>query len=93
MNWRSKFYREDADLLGVVPALMACNRANYEPISDADIRHYIRLAQRYRDAFKEEKAQQNGTRTDSECVGAVRLRLPLQQSDQNKSIQIGRLNI
>ena len=84
MTWRNKLYREDADLLGVVCALMAINRANYEPISDVDIRHYIRLAQRYRDVFKEEKAQQNGTRTDSQCVVAVLARLQLPQSDYNK---------
>ncbi len=62
MNWRKKFYREEADLLSVVPTLMAFNPAKNEPTSDDEIKHYIRVAQRYRNAYKEEKAQQPGNR-------------------------------
>ena len=84
MNWRNNYYREEANLLGVVGGLMGFNPVNYEPISDEEIEHYIRVARRFRNAFKEEKAQQNGTRSDSECVAAVRLRIQLPKSDEEK---------
>ena len=77
MNWRNKYYREPANLLGVVHGLMGCNPSKFEPISDAEIGHYIRLAQRFRDAFKSEMAKQDGKCKDSECVDAVRLQLQL----------------
>ena len=65
----------------VIRGLMACNAAKYEPISDAEIKHYITVAQGFQNAFKEENAQQNGTRSDSECANAVRARLQLSQGD------------
>ncbi len=84
MSWLNKFYREDADLLGVLRGLMACNRDLYEPIDDGDIMHYIELARRFRDLFKEEKAQQGGNRGDGVCVDAVRLRFQLPKQDDEK---------
>ncbi len=82
MNWRSQHYQEEADLLGVVRGLMGCNPANYEPILDVEILHYIEVARDFRDAFKDENAQQDGTRTESECADAVRIRLQLPLRDE-----------
>jgi len=84
MTWLNKHYREEADLLGVVRGLMACNAALYEPIDDAEILHYIEVARGFRDAFREEKGQQGGNRGDGVCADAVRLRLQLPQSDYGK---------
>ena len=84
MNWRSRYYQEEANLFGVVCGLMGYNPENYQPISDEEIKHYIRLARRFRDAFKDEKAQQNGTRSDTECGNAVRVRVQLSQIDANQ---------
>ena len=63
---------------------MACNPTNYEPIDDEDIEHYIRVARRFRDAFKEEKGQQGGNRADGVCADAFRLRLQLPKQDDEK---------
>jgi len=60
---------------------MALNPTKFETTSDDEIRHYIRWAQRFRDAFKEEKGPPPGTRPDTECANAVRARLQLPQSD------------
>ena len=60
---------------------MGFNPTKFEPISDDEIEHYIRWAQRFRDAFKEEKASPNGTHSDTDCADAVRARLQLPQSD------------
>ena len=84
VNWRNKYYREEANLLGVVRGWMGCNLAQYEPISDREIVHYIEVARRFRDIFKEEKAQQDGTRADAVCGDAVRLRVQLSQRDEEK---------
>ena len=84
VTWLNTHYREEADLLGVVRGLMACNAALYEPIDDDEILHYIEVAQGFRDVFKEEKAQQDGTRADGVCADAVRARLQLPQSDEEK---------
>ena len=62
---------------------MALNPTKFETTSDDEIRHYIRWAQRFRDAFKEEKGPPPGTRPDTECANAVRARLQLPQSDLN----------
>jgi len=70
--------------LGVVRRLIACNPSNYKASSDGEILHYIEVARGFRDAFKSENAQQNGTRSESVCVDAVRLRLQLPQSDEEK---------
>ncbi len=82
MKWRNKFYRAEADLLGVVHGLMGCHPANYETISNDEIGRYIRTARRFRDAFMEEKGQHDGHRPDSESAGAVRARLQLSQRDE-----------
>ena len=84
MNWRSQHYQEEADLFGVVRGLMGCNPANYEPILDVEILHYIDVARDFRDAFKDENAQQDGTREESECADAVRVRLQLPQRDERR---------
>ena len=84
VTWLNKHYREEADLLGVVRGLMACNPALYDPIDDEDIGHYIELAQLFRDVFKEEKEQQGGNRSDGVCADAVRLRLQLPKQDDEK---------
>ena len=60
---------------------MGLNPAKFEPIFADEISHYIRWAQRFRDAFKEAKGPQNGTRSDTDCANAVRARLQLPQSD------------
>jgi len=74
-------YQEQPNLLGVVHELMGFNPTKFEPITDDEIEHYIRWAQRFRDAFKVEKAPPNATRSDSECSTLVRARLQLPQSD------------
>ena len=84
MSWRNKFYREQPNLLGVVRELMGFNPAKFETTSDDEIKHYIRVAQRYRDAYKEEKAKQPGNRSDTDCTNAVRARLQLPQSDYER---------
>ena len=61
--------------------MMALNPTKFETTSDDEIRHYIRWAQRFRDAFKEEKGPPPGTRPDTECANAVRARLQLPQRD------------
>ncbi len=63
---------------------MGCNPANYEPILDVEILHYIDVARDFRDAFKDENAQQDGTREESECADAVRVRLQLPQRDERR---------
>ena len=67
--------------MGVVRALMALNPTKFATTSDDEIRHFIRWAQRFRDAFKEEKGPPPGTRSDTECTNAVRARLQLPQRD------------
>ncbi len=67
--------------MGVVCSLMALNPTKFETTSDDEIKHYIRWGQRFRDAFKEEKGPQPGTRSDTDCANAVRARLQLPQSD------------
>ncbi len=63
---------------------MANNQSNYEPISDAEILHYIEVARGFRDAFKDEKSQQDGNRSDTECADAVPVRFQLPHSDEEK---------
>ena len=63
---------------------MALNPTKFATTSDDEIRHFIRWAQRFRDAFKEEKGPPPGTRPDTECANAVRARLQLPQSDEEK---------
>ena len=84
MNWKEEYYQEKADLLGVVHGYMACNPSIFGTILDVEIQHYIDLAREFRDAFKEEKGPQNGTRSDIECSNAVRARLHLPQRDYIK---------
>ena len=67
--------------MGVVRGLMALNPTMFESTTDDEIRHYIRWARRFRDAFKEEKGPPPGTRPDTDCANAVRARLQLPQSD------------
>ena len=80
MSWRNRQYQEQPNLLGVVCGLMAFNPTKFEPITDDEIEHYIRWAQRFRDAFKAEKAPPNASRSDTECATLVRARLHLPQS-------------
>ncbi len=84
MNWKDEYFQEKADLLGVVHGYIACDPSLIGTIVDVEIVHYIDLAREYRDAFKEEKAASNGTRSDSECVTLVRARLPLPQREYIK---------
>ena len=84
MEWLEHNYQEEADLLGVVRGLMACNPSYYKTTSDAEILHYIDVARGFRDAFKSENAQQNGNRTEAECEDAVRARLQLPQRDEER---------
>ena len=81
MSWRNRQYQEQPNLLGVVRELMGFNPTKFEPITDDEIEHYIRWAQRFRDAFKDEKAPPNASRSDTECATLVRARLQLPQSD------------
>ncbi len=60
---------------------MGFNPTKFEITTDDEIRHYIRWARRFRDAFKEEKGPPPGTRPDTDCANAVRARLQLPQSD------------
>ena len=68
--------------MGVVRRLIGCNPLNYKPSSDGEILHNIEVARGCRDAFKSE--QQNGTRSETVCADAVRVRLQLPQSDDEK---------
>ena len=81
MSWRNMQYQEQPNLLGVVHELMGFNSTKFEPITDDALEHYIRWAQRFRDAFKVEKAPSNAARSDSECSTLVHARLQLPQSD------------
>ena len=84
MNWKDENYQEKADLLGVVLGYMACNPSLFCMIPYEEIQHYIDLAREFRDAFKEENAKEDGTRSESACAGAVRARLHLPQRDYVK---------
>jgi len=81
LNWKDEHYQEKADLLGVVRGYIACDPSLFGTTADVEILHYIDLAREYRDAFKEEKAASNGTRSDIECATLVRARLPLPQTE------------
>ena len=70
--------------MGVVHGYIAINPSLFGTIDDVEILHYIDLAREYRDAFKDEKAASNGTRSDSECATLVRARLPLPQREYIK---------
>ena len=84
MNWRNEYYQETVDLLGVVRGYMACNPPIFGQFLDDEIQHYIDLAREYRDAYKEEKARDDGRRSESVCVGAVRARIHMPQRDLDK---------
>ena len=81
MNWRNEHYQKKADLLGEVRGYMACNPSIPGPILDVEIQHYIDLAREFREAYKDEKAKEDGTRAESLCVAAVRSRQNLPQRD------------
>ena len=70
--------------MAVVRRLVACNPSNYKASYDAEILHYIEVARGFREAFNVENAQQNGTRSETVCADAVRVRLQLPQSDDEK---------
>ena len=85
MKWRNQQYREKPDLFDEVRRLRAMSESSkIEPTDAEDIKHYIRVARQLRNEFKVEIAKRNPTRSESECVAAVRARLPLPQSDQNQ---------
>ena len=67
--------------MGEVHGYMACNPSIFDPISDVEIQHYIDLAREFRVSYKKEKAKEDGRRSESVCVGAVRARLHLPQRD------------
>ena len=77
-------YQEESDLVGVVRRYMDCNKNLFAPIIDQEIQHYVDLARDFRDAYKQEKDEEDGTRTESECVAAVRSRVPLPERDYKK---------
>ena len=81
MNWKNEYYQEKVDLLGEVRGYMACNPSIFDLILDVEIQHYIDLACAFRDSYKKEKAKEDGRRSESVRVGAVRARLHLPQRD------------
>ncbi len=81
MNYQ---YQEQADLLGVVKGNMACNPLIFDTIINEEIQHYVDLARDFRDTYRQEKEEEDGTRAESECVAAVRARVHLPERDYKK---------
>ena len=81
MNYQ---YQEQSDLVGVVRGYMDCNKNLFAPITNEEIEQYVDLARDFRDAYKQEKEEEDGTRAESECVAAVRARVHLPERDYKK---------